>query len=103
MVEGSAAVDTTTEALAVIGAQVHTYESFGRAIVSHVINQISKKDGPIGDRAVGAQFTLRPIVRQSSTDVPTVHCVLVTVDLDGTTTYSVVACVVIPDIHIETF
>lgn len=102
--EGEAAsIDVTAQALEVIGAQVHTYESFGRAIVSHVVSQISRMDGPIGDRAVGGQFTIRPITSPSSTDTPSVHCVAVTVNLDGITTYSVVACVVIPDIHIETF
>jgi hypothetical protein len=70
-----------------IAAHVHTYESFGRAIVSHVLRSITNGDGPLERRSVIARFSVRPPVARFD-----LHCIDVAVSIDDNT-YTVSVCV----------
>jgi len=94
-------VDALDESLREIGGSVHTYESFGRAIVSHVVQKMAAQGGAVSDRSVEGRFSVKPIVRRSATDAPTAHCAYVCVTFD-VTEYCVVACVVIPEVEVGT-
>ncbi|MET3582250.1 hypothetical protein ABID19_005309 [Mesorhizobium robiniae] len=76
------------EILQDIAASSHTYDSFGRAIISQVLRSIGKADGPLNERVVDARFSVRPI----GGPVDLAHCVEVTVTV-GDNTYVFAACV----------
>jgi hypothetical protein len=75
------------EAIQDIASHVHTYESFGRAIVSHVLRSVSAGEGPLERRSVGARFSIRPEVARKEA-----HCITIDVTIDEST-YSIGACV----------
>jgi hypothetical protein len=80
-------VEFSSEAIQEIASHVHTYESFGRAIVSHVLRSVSTGDGPLERRSVGARFSIRPQVAREAA-----HCITIEVTIDDNT-YVIGACV----------
>ena len=94
-------VDALDESLREIAGSVHTYESFGRAIVSHVAQKMATEGGAVSDRSVEGRFSVKPLVGQSATDAQSFHCAYVCVTFDATT-YCVLACVHIPEVEVGT-
>ena len=79
-------VRPSSAALENLTARVHTYESFGRAVISHVLSESSKgtalKDG------VPAQFVVKPMTNPTHGGEP--FCVTIAVMFENTAHYIMV-------------